>query len=365
MNPHKTKHQQILDYVRDAILRGAYTAGQRLPTDGQLVLKFKTSRPTVARAMRELENEGYLERRAGSGSFVSVPAQARPSLIGLLTPELGDAELFEPICSEIAARCQKHNLSLLWADSSSVCTDPDEMEPRVLELCQRYVQMGVAGVFFAPVEFSERMTVVNREIAERMDSAGISVVLLDRDLERVPNRSRFDLVGVDNFRVGMIQTEHLIKLGCNQIAYVARELSAPSIDLRIAGYKHCLNLHEIHPTCNRVFSGNVESPEFVAKILQSKPDSIVCSNDTTAVMLLRSLVSAGISVPNDIRLIGVDDVKIAKLASVPLTTVKQHCREIGRAAVNTMIRRIENRQMAARDILVQVELVQRESCGGD
>lgn len=344
-------------------MKGKYSAGDRLPTDGQLVRQFKASRPTVARAMRDLEKEGYLERRAGSGSFVRMPAQAEPSLIGLLIPEVEDAEIFGPICSEISVQCQKYNLSLLWSDPSKTAHPDMEMDAR--SLCNRYIRLNVAGVFFAPVEFSQQMVEVNREIAERLDDAGISVVLLDRDLERAPKRSRFDLVSVDNFRLGALQTEHMINVGAKKIGYVSRDFSAPTIDLRIAGYRHAMAHHNITPKEDLVFSGSMEDNSFLKQILSAKPDALVCSNDKTAVMLLRELANAGLSVPDDIKLIGVDDVNSAKLSPVALTTISQKCRDIGSAAVQTMIKRIENRKKAAHDVLVDFQLTVRDSCGAN
>ncbi len=368
MTAKKTKHQKILEFVRQSIIGGTYKAGDRLPTDGQLMRQFSTSRPTVARAMRDLEMEGYLERRAGSGSFVRVPAQNKPSLIGILLPEVGSHELFQPIASEIALQCQKHNLSLLWADNSAPADgnqlNTDDFEKTSLELCKRYISLGVAGVFFSPVEFSEKMLDANREIAERLDSAGISVVLLDRDIERIPKRSRFDLIGIDNFRAGFLQADHLLGLGCKRIAYVSREIPAPTIDIRINGFRQAIeavgNGHQ-----SKVFFGNPEEEQLVSQILAFKPDGIVAANDTTAAMILRPLLKRGISIPGDIRIIGVDDVKVSSLTSVPLTSLRQPCRAIGSAAVNTMIRRIENRKMIAHDILLDVELIVRDSCGAN
>ncbi|QEG23757.1 GntR family transcriptional regulator [Mariniblastus fucicola] len=363
MTAKKTKHQQILEYVRQAILGGTYQAGDRLPTDGQLMRQFSTSRPTVARAMRDLEMEGYLERRAGSGSFVRVPAQTKPSLIGILTPEVGEHELFQPICSEIALQCQKHNLSLLWADSAGNGDGAIDHERNAYDLCQRYISLGVAGVFFTPVEFSEKMLVANREIAEQLDANGISVVLLDRDIERLPKRSRFDLVGIDNFRAGCTQADHMLNLGCKRIGYVSREVSAPTIDLRIAGFRHAMSMRGIDAKNTLEFCGDLEDSAFINSIVEQSPEAIICANDTTAMMLMRSLLQLGIKIPDDIRMIGIDDVKIASMAMVPLTSIHQPCRAIGSAAVNTMVRRIENRKMCAHDIHVDVELVVRDSCG--
>ena len=362
----KTKHRQIVDHVLELILAGKFEAGARLPSDGQLVRQFQASRPTVAKAMKQLEDEGYIERRVGSGSFVSFPSVTKPSLIGLLTPEIGDAELFEPLCSEIARQCQKKGLSLLWADSSLQESQSDHDHEKIAnELCQRFIAQQVSGVFFAPVEFTERMFDTNRNIASRLDEAGISVVLLDRDLERLPDRSRYDMVGIDNFRAGYLQAQHLIDNGCKRLAYVARLMSATTIDLRIAGFRNALLKNGLEITSESIIFGDVSKPEILNSLNPQQFDGVVCSNDTTATMLLETFESKGINVPTDIKLIGIDDVKVAKQAKVPITTVHQPFRAIGKAAVDAMIGRIENRTMRPRDIFVGIDLVVRESCGAD
>ena len=301
MNRRTTKYEQVLEYIRDRIISGEYATGERLPSDGQLVRLFSTSRPTVAKAMHDLEKEGYLERRTGSGSFVKVQSEAQPSIIGVLIPEIGKAELFEPIYREIATQCQKHHLSLLRTEWSGANLNDAERERQAYELCKNYIEKGVTGVFFAPVEFSEHMKQVNREIAHRLDSAGISIVLLDRDLERMPKRSQYDLVGVDNFHIGWMQANHFIQQGDKRIAYVSRESSAPTIDLRIAGYLHALNREGNSMDPPMIFDGPPDSEEFVQQIKDAAPTAIVCSNDTTALLMLKGLQNAGIDVPREIK----------------------------------------------------------------
>ena len=357
----KSKHRQIVEYVLNEILNGTYQAGDRLPSDAQLLRQFQTSRPTVAKAMKQLEKEGYIKRRVGAGSFVCVRAQTKPSLIGLLTPEIGEAELFEPLCSEIATQCQKNGLSLLWPDSS--IHQQNLNENSVKELCQRFIAQEVAGVFFAPVEFDEQLIRVNHEVADSLHQAGISVVLLDRDLERMPDRSRYDWVGIDNFRAGFLQAEYFIKQGCQKVGYVARLSSAPTIDLRIAGFLHAMHMYGVDRSNSRVIFGDVKLKSFLNELKPAELDAVACSNDTTAIMLMNTLLESGISVPADLRIMGVDDVKMARHARVPLTTIHQPFRSIGRAAVDTMMTRMENRNMKPRDIFIDVEVVVRDSCG--
>jgi GntR family transcriptional regulator of arabinose operon len=356
----RPKHREIYDYLHAAIAAEQYATGQRLPTDGQLMRQFATSRPTVARAMHDLEQAGLVERRPGSGTYVRRPGRVAHQLLGLLIPGLGETEIFEPICGEIARACQKHQFGLLWGDTSS---SAENQELQAEELCRRYIEQRVAGVFFAPVELTPGMDQVNREIAHALDRAGIAVVLLDRDVEAFPRRSGFDLVGIDNFRAGYLQAEHLLGLGCRRLHYVARPLSAPTVDARIAGYRQALADRGILPEGARVHRGDPADVEFVRSLLADPPEAFLCANDITAANLMRNLIQLGFGVPGQVRVMGLDDVKYARLLSVPLSTLRQPCRELGAAAVAAMVDRLQNRKLPARSILLDTQLVTRESCG--
>jgi DNA-binding LacI/PurR family transcriptional regulator len=78
---------------------------------------------------------------------------------------------------------------------------------------------------------------------------------------------------------------------------------------------------------------------------------------------MQSLDQLGLRVPNDVRIVGIDDVKYACLLGVPLTTLRQPCREIGETAITTMLERIAHPTMPARDVLLECKLVVRQSCG--
>lgn len=360
-DPSKPKHRQIYEFVHGAIVSGQYACGERLPTDGQLMRRFSTSRPTVARAMRDLEQAGLVQRRAGSGTYVRLPAIVTNQLLGLLIPGLGETEVFEPICGEIARGCHAHRLNLLWGDSTSEGTG--DRVHRAEALCQRYIDQRVAGVFFAPMELTPAMSEVNHRIADALDRAGIAVVLLDCDMEPFPLRSRFDLVGIDNFRAGYRQAQHLLQLGCRRIDYLARPHSAPTVAARIAGYQRALADHGLTADLGWIHWGEPTDVEFVRQVAEARPEGLLCANDATAADLMQNLLRLGFQVPRDIRVMGLDDVKYARLLSVPLTTLRQPCREIGAAAVRAMVERLEDRQQPARDLLLEVRLVVRDSCG--
>jgi hypothetical protein len=87
--PAESKHARIRQALTDQIASGRYDAGQRLPSEAELVKAFGVSRPTVNRVLRELQLAGLIDRRAGSGSYVREDATAHGYVFGLLIPELG------------------------------------------------------------------------------------------------------------------------------------------------------------------------------------------------------------------------------------------------------------------------------------
>ena len=94
-----------------------------------------------------------------------------------------------------------------------------------------------------------------------------------------------------------------------------------------------------------------------------RPDAVVCCNDRAAGRLMHALLALGRRLPEDVALVGIDDAGYAGLLPVPLTTVRQPCREIGAAAVAAMLERAGRPQAAPRDILLEGTLVVRASCG--
>jgi GntR family transcriptional regulator of arabinose operon len=355
------KYRQILEKLQDDIVSGRYKPGKRLPSEAELVRRFGASRMTVFRAMHELQALGLVTRRVGSGTFVSSTSNNGSHVFGLLIPELGQTEIFEAICKGMMEAQEAMHHSLLWGNA--VSTDEDK-EQAAEQLCQHYISQKVSGVFFAPVEFSANRFLANHRIVSAFDRARIPVVLLDRDLEPYPQRSKYDLVGIDNRRTGYLATEHLVKTGAKRIAFFARPNSAPTVDARIAGYREALLSLAEGPRRDLVTIGDASDTKFIKAVLRKdRPDAFVCANDLTAGNLMHTLISLGQRIPDDVRIMGIDDVKYARLLPVPLTTLHQPCRDIGRIAMAVMLDRITNSDLPARDVLLRCEVVERKSCG--
>ena len=360
------KHQEISRELAQDIASGKYAVNGRLPSEAQLVKRFNVSRPTVARALRDLEAEGLIERRAGSGSYVRAPSVSGDARqFGLLVAGVGSTEIFELICAELASLSRVDGYALLWGGASAARQNDAAVTPeQALLVCEQFIERRVAGVFFAPFGNASALQVGSREVVERFREAGIPLVLLDRDFEPFPRRSEFDVVGLDNFAGGFFAAEHLLRLGRTRLAFFAREPSVSSVDARIAGAREAQLRFHVEPLPDSTVYGDPEDEAFVANVFAARRfDAVICANDLNAAELMRTLDRTGVRVPRDLRVVGFDDAKYATLLRVPLTTVHQPCASIARVAYSALRDRIADPTLPARTLLLPPRLVIRESCG--
>lgn len=355
------RHRVIYEELLAEIQAGVYQPGDRLPSEALLCQRFDASRITVAKAVQSLQRDHFVTRRPGSGTYVQLPSRPDSLQFGLLIPDLGATDIFGPICQGIMRSPAAKLHSLAWGHSTGEPTDDVNV---MTDLCRQYIADRVAGVFFAPFEFAEGKDANNHKIASMLNHAGIPIVLLDRCFERYPDRSNYDLVGIDNHRAGYVLTRHLVQAGAKRIIFAMRRDSACTVSVRASGYRDALCALQDGSSGN-VVTGDFEDIAFVKQMLSRyKPDGIVCANDLTAARLMQSLISLGVTIPGDIKMVGVDDVRYANFLSTPLTTIRQNCAEIGAAAMTTMLSRIESPHQPARDVLVRFDLVVRASTGG-
>jgi GntR family transcriptional regulator, arabinose operon transcriptional repressor len=355
------KFSVIFDTLKERIISGEYKLGERLPSEGEIAHRFGVSRMTVVRAVRELQQLGLVTRRPGSGTYSAFNSEQGRASFGLLIPDLGQTEIFEPICQGMARYPLAGKYSLLWGHSPYGTEKAEEVAEH---LCQQFISQKVSGVFFAPLELTPVKDLVNRKVVAAFDRAKIPLVLLDRCIYSYPKRSKYDLVGIDNRRTAFLATEHLIKCGAQRVAFFARQYSAPTVEARIAGYREAVLNHRSSREEDLVFCADPSDESFLESALQKyKPDAFLCANDRTAALLMHTLLRLNRRIPEDVRIVGIDDVKYASLLPIPLTTQHQPCLDIGAIAMSTMVQRLENPTLPTRDILLNCHMVVRDSCG--
>jgi GntR family transcriptional regulator of arabinose operon len=367
--PPLSSGRKILRYhsIREAIRRDIearrFSPGERLPSDAELAQRFDASRLTVIRSLRELETQGLVQRKAGSGTFVRSPASTATRVFGILMPDLGEGEVFEPISQGIASAGESLHHRLLWGNAPA---SGHVKEQYAEELCRYFIERKVSGVFFAPVELTPHQEDVNRRISESLTAVGVPIVLVDRCVRLYPERSRHDLVGIDNHRAGYRMTTHLLHAGCRKIAFAFRLGSAPTVAARMDGYRAALRMTTAHEELPLPLASDSLDTDSLRHFLEREcPDGVVCANDLTAAKLMHDLLKLGVRVPADVRMVGINDVKYARFLPVPLTTLHQPCQQIGAAAMAMMLERLEHPGAPTRDVLLDCELVVRQSCGAN
>jgi GntR family transcriptional regulator, arabinose operon transcriptional repressor len=357
----QSKHRRVFDHLLASIQSGELKPGDRLPSEAELGKLFDASRITVAKAVHDLQRMGLVTRRPGAGTHVLAEDRPGGRTFGLLIPELGLTEIFEPICNGMMRTHFARPDALLWGNSSLSVHDSAKAAEQMV---QSFISQKVAGVFFAPLELTSDKDAANRRIARALDRAQIPFVLLDRCYMPYPERSAHDLVGVDNRRAGYLAAAHLLERGARRLVFLAEEFAANTVDARITGFYEALRVHGIKPDWEPVWRGSPQDETFVRRMLDAtQPEGSICANDLTAARLMQMLLSLGIRVPEDIRIVGMDDVRYATLLPVPLTTIHQDCAGIGAVAMATMLERLEHPELPIRDVLVPVRLVVRRSCG--
>lgn len=356
------KYRQVFETLLQDIRGGRLRSGDRLPSEAELEKRFGTSRITVGRAVRELQLAGLVDRRAGSGTYVRTgPSAASTRLFGVIVPELGETEIFDPILRHMTSGAGTASHALIYG---SVDAEGGSKEARALELCRQYVERRVAGVVFAPIELTPLALSVNREVVDRLEHARIPVVLLDRAVEPYPARSRHDVIGIDNRRAGYIMAAHLLAAGCRRLAFLGQPNAASTVEARISGYREAVLLAGYGPETSLVVRADPADVDRMGALMRDdRPDGIVCANDRTAAVLMQVLLGLGYSIPDSVRLVGIDDLDYASLLPVPLTTLRQPVREIGMAAMSALTERLAQPHLPPRDIFLHPTLVVRRSCG--
>jgi DNA-binding LacI/PurR family transcriptional regulator len=211
----------------------------------------------------------------------------------------------------------------------------------------------------------------NERLAELID-CGIPVSLIGRDF-RHPHA---DLVMADNLKGGYEATSHLIALGHKRIGFIGVSLTEGLRLKRFQGYLEAMNEHGLPVEEQLIVGGRNISEQMpgysteemgydgMVKLLQLKrrPTAVFARNDYTAMGALNAIKRAGLRIPEDIAVVGYDDIPLASHTSPTLTTVRQPTREQGSTAAEFLLRRIEgDREQARAEKTFDCELVVRES----
>ena len=372
MSGNSAKYITIATELRKEILSGRYEERERFPSEESLVRRFRVSRPTVERALRELKREGFLDAKAGSGFFLTAFARNATGAIGVIAPDYLRIDFFTDLCNSISTVGKSEGYDVLLGDTSTL--NIIDRASWALSTAKEYAKKKIVGVLLEPIDLMPDSTSATEAVLHVLNKCNIPVVLLDRDYLPSPNRSEYDLIGIDNVQAGYRIAKHLIDAGAQNIRFLTQPDYASTIRARIQGVAQAAidsgipwklsNIVEIKPENALAFERTIRRflPKSTEKChFKAANQAFVCRNDALAARLIQILSSEGLSIPRDAMVAGFDDGKIARLLNPPLTTISQPVQLLAETAVASLLQRIRTPCLAPRSILLDAPLTIRHS----
>jgi LacI family transcriptional regulator len=244
-------------------------------------------------------------------------------LLGLVVSEITNP-FFPELIHEFEQVAVGHRYEILIGSTSD---DPHQMERCVRRMLERKVD-GVAVMTFAREEF----------FLERFEAEQIPTVFIDS----MPSRPADGALDVD-YRTGIYEgVQHLAVLGHRDIGFISGPLHMRSSQARKKALLQCLRSTGLaaNPSWivegDHTLDGGRDAMQRLLK-LKKRPTALICSNDMTAIGVQHALFEASLKVPEDLSLIGFDDIHLAEYTIPPLTTVRMSCRDLAQKAVEILL----------------------------
>ena len=238
---------------------------------------------------------------------------------------------------------------------SSTNHDPKRMSHCIRRMLERKVE-GVAIMTFG----------IEEPLLDQLAKRKVPLVFIDIG----PDRPGVSVLKVDYHHGIRRAVQHLAALGHRQIAFVTGPMRLHSAQSRLAAFSKSMQECGITPEPNQIVEGDHTLEGGVAAmerllLLDPLPTAVVCSNDMTAIGVLHKLYRKGLRVPDDISVIGFDDIHIAEVMMPPLTTVQMSRLDIAKAAFGALRSQVESPEQThgKREFDIPTELIVRESTG--
>ncbi|WP_190813945.1 LacI family DNA-binding transcriptional regulator [Saccharopolyspora pogona] len=300
------------------------------------------TRAKVEAAMAELRfvrNESARQLRAG-----------RSRVLAYVMLD-GRNPFFTDVAAGMEDAAEESNLSLFLCNS-------DNRAERESAYLSRLEQQRVQGILVTPVD-------PDATTLDETALRGTPVVIVDRTRDAATHCS----VAVDDVHGGQIAVQHLIEMGHERIAFISSPATLGQVRDRREGALRALRNAGLSPenlvdltTANLTVADGRNAGERLAGLPSStRPSAAFCVNDLLALGLLQTCVSLHLRVPEDLAIVGYDDIDFAAAATVPLTSVRQPRRQLGRTAAELLLQEAADPDHVHQQVIFTPELVVRAS----
>ncbi|MGZ8805346.1 MAG: LacI family DNA-binding transcriptional regulator [Microbacterium sp.] len=326
--------------IRDVAERAGVSVGT---VSNVLNHREKVSSDAVRRVREAIDALGYVRNDAARQLRVG-----RSSTVGLVVLDVRNP-FFTDLARGAEREAERHGLSVILGNS-------DEDVDREAGYLDLFEEQRVRGILISPY----------REVGpqlRRLRERGTPAVLVDRRSED----EQFSSVSVDDVLGGRLAAEHLIETGRRRILFTGGPFDIRQIVDRHAGAQNAVDgaegvsLETVPTPAARVADGRATGEAIAARPPQDRPDAVFAANDLVAMGVLQGLARHGIRVPEEIAIIGFDDIDFASAAVVPLSSVRQPSQLMGETALRILLKEIEDPDSDAQRVVFEPELVVRAS----
>ena len=357
-------YQQIERALKTKIEKGELKPGDQLGSQQELAIEYNVSLITVKKALANLIKQGVLYSRVGKGTFVAEKSKAKKignannKTIGLVLNDINHS-YFSMIVHSIEERAYELGFNILLSNSSGSI----EKEESQID---HFRQLGVDGLIIASLSGEYRAT----EYLQKLHTENFPYIMIS-----YIHDPEYWYVGSDNELGGFIATEHLIKTGYDTIGYVHVGKGNLLSEVRKNGYYRALMEHGKQFSSDYIYYLDSNKQDIASErfqlgkdfcrtfaVLEKKPQALLFFEDMVALGFIAEAKENNMSIPDNVAVVGYDDVHISRYTSVPLTTVHQPIDSIGKLAVEIIQKRIDHSDIGNRTVL-KPTLVIRESCG--
>lgn len=346
-------HAQVAAILRERIQSGIWPNGSSLPSEKELCAEFSVARGTVRQALQTLEKDGYLRREQGRGTFVKLNEYSsdkpQSKRLAFIVPYVRDSSV-PTILIGFQQVAEQAGFSVIF---NHVNNDSQQQE-RVI---RKLIGENVAGIALYPVD-SENMPLV-----ESLTRSHFPIVLIDRYLRGISS----DYVMTDHFGSAIRGTHYVLDQGHNRVGFVTWLSPAVSMEHRYLGYVQALNEHGVELDDRLVC--HVEGYPMIDLTLlheylsgSNRPTAVFAANDQIAIALYRAATNLGLVIPDDLSVLGFDNLDVSAHLEPPLTTLAQPFLNIGQTAANLLLKRIGGESDFYHQITLPAQLIIRNSC---
>lgn len=305
----------------------------------------RVSARTVERVQKAIHELGFVRNDAARQLRAG-----RSRSIGLVVPDIGNP-FFAEIARGAEDRAAEAGMTVLLGNSD----EKAERQGAHLELFQ---EQRVNGVLLTPA--TDELSSLQRFVV-----GGMPVVLVDYEIED----ELYPSVSVDDVEGGRLAVEHLLDSGRRRIVFVSGPRNVRQVADRLRGAELAVaavpgaTLEIVEQPSLTVLEGRAAGKVLAARREAERPDGVFAANDLLAVGLLQAFsFGSGIRVPEDIAMVGYDDIDFAAATIVPLSSVRQPARLLGWTGVDLLLKELQGVEHDRR-VRFQPELVRRESSG--